>query len=286
MNQLQLLGAVEIGLIYSLVAIGVYITFKVIDFPDLTVDGSFTLGAAVSSAMIFAGYNPYLATIVAILAGACAGWLTGYLNVRWKILGLLAGILTMTALYSINLRIMGRPNIAIIDSDTVFGNWSIILTILGFTIITILKLTRFFASEFGLAIRAVGINPKVSSAFGIRVGFMKIIALAISNGIVALAGSLFAQSQGFADISMGTGTIIVGLASVIIGEAIIHPERIWVGLVTCAVGSILYRIAIAFALNAHDIGLEASDLNLITALLVALTMIVTRLKKKNGARTI
>lgn len=286
MNQLQLLGAIEIGLIYSLVAIGVYITFKVIDFPDLTVDGSFTLGAAVSSAMIFAGYNPYIATIVSILSGACAGWVTGYLNVRWKILGLLAGILTMTALYSINLRIMGRPNIAIIDSDTVFGNWSIILTILFFTIITILKLTRFFASEFGLAIRAVGINPKVSSAYGIRVGFMKIVALAISNGIVALAGSLFAQSQGFADISMGTGTIIVGLASVIIGEAIVHPERIWVGLITCAVGSILYRIAIAFALNAHDIGLEASDLNLITALLVALTMISTRLRKKNGAREI
>ncbi len=286
MNQLQLLGAIEIGLIYSLVAIGVYITFKVIDFPDLTVDGSFTLGAAVSSAMIFAGYNPYIATIVSILSGSCAGWVTGYLNVRWKILGLLAGILTMTALYSINLRIMGRPNIAIIDSDTVFGNWSIILTILFFTIITILKLTRFFASEFGLAIRAVGINPKVSSAYGIRVGFMKIVALAISNGIVALAGSLFAQSQGFADISMGTGTIIVGLASVIIGEAIVHPERIWVGLITCAIGSILYRIAIAFALNAHDIGLEASDLNLITALLVALTMISTRLRKKNGAREI
>jgi putative ABC transport system permease protein len=286
MNQLQLLGAIEIGLIYSLVAIGVYITFKVIDFPDLTVDGSFTLGAAVSSAMIFAGYNPYIATLVSIFAGACAGWVTGYLNVRWKILGLLAGILTMTALYSINLRIMGRPNIAIIDSETVFGNWSIILMILFIAIVVIILLTRFFASEFGLAIRAVGINPKVSSAFGIRVGMMKIVALALSNGIVALAGSLFAQSQGFADISMGTGTIIVGLASVIIGEAIVHPERIWVGLVTCAVGSILYRIAIAFALNAHDIGLEASDLNLITALLVALTMIATRFKKKNGVRSV
>lgn len=286
MNQLQLLGAVEIGLIYSLVAIGVYITFKVIDFPDLTVDGSFTLGAAVSSAMIFAGYNPYIATIVSILSGACAGWFTGYLNVRWNILGLLAGILTMTALYSINLRIMGRPNIAIIDEGTVFGSWPIILVILLITIVTILKLTRFFASEFGLAIRAVGINPKVSSAYGIKVGMMKIVALAISNGIVALAGSLFAQSQGFSDISMGTGTIIVGLASVIIGEALVHPERIWVGLVTCAVGSILYRIAIAFALNAHDIGLEASDLNLITALLVTITMIVTRLKKKGSARSV
>ena len=136
MNQLQLFGAIEIGLIYSLVAIGVYITFKVIDCPDLTVDGSFTLGAAVSSAIIFAGYDPYLATIAAIFAGSLSGMITGYLNVRWEILGLLAGILTMTALYSINLRIMGRPNIAIIDSATVFKNWSIIITILIVTIMT------------------------------------------------------------------------------------------------------------------------------------------------------
>jgi len=286
MNQLQLLGAIEIGLIYSLVAIGVYITFKIIDFPDLTVDGSFTLGAAVSSSMIYAGFDPYFSTFVAILSGGFAGVITGYLNVRWDILGLLAGILTMTTLYSINLRIMGRPNIAIIDSDTVFGNWSIIGTILVITIITIILLTRFFASEFGLAVRAIGINPKVSSSYGINVGIMKIVALSISNGIVAFAGSLFAQSQGFADISMGTGTIIVGLASVIIGEAVVNPERIWSSLLTCAIGSILYRIAIAFALNAHDIGLEASDLNLITALLVALTMIVTKLRKRNGARKI
>ena len=286
MNQLQLLGAIEIGLIYSLVAIGVYISFKIIDFPDLTVDGSFTLGAAVSSAMIYAEFDPYFATFVAILAGSLAGIITGYLNVRWNILGLLAGILTMTALYSINLRIMGKPNIAIIDSATVFGNWSIIGVILIITLLSILLLTRFFASEFGLAIRAVGINPKVSSAYGIRVGVMKVVALSISNGIVALAGSLFAQSQGFADISMGTGTIIVGLASVIIGEALVNPERVWGALLTCAIGSILYRIAIAFALNAHDIGLEASDLNLITALLVALTMIATRLRKKGGARSL
>ena len=286
MNQLQLLGAIEIGLIYSLVAIGVYITFKIIDFPDLTVDGSFTLGAAVSSSMIFAGYDPYIATLVAIFSGGFSGIITGYLNVRWNILGLLAGILTMTALYSINLRIMGRPNIAIIDSATVFGDWSIIGVILVVNIITILLLTRFFASEFGLAIRAVGINPKVSSTYGIKVGVMKIVALSISNGIVALAGSLFAQSQGFADISMGTGTIIVGLASVIIGEALVNPERVWGSLLTCAIGSILYRIAIAFALNAHDIGLEASDLNLITALLVALTMIFTKLKTKGRTRVV
>ncbi|MES2214806.1 MAG: ABC transporter permease [Pseudomonadota bacterium] len=246
MNQLQLLGAIEIGLIYSLVAIGVYITFKIIDFPDLTVDGSFTLGAAIAGAMISAGFNPYLSTIVAIFAGSIAGVITGYLNTRWKILGLLAGILVMTALYSINLRIMTRPNIAIIDEPTIFGSRSIIITSLIIVTALILILTRFFASHFGLGIRAAGINPKVSSAYGISVSKMKIIALALSNGIVGLAGALFTQSQGFADISMGTGTVIVGLASVIIGEAIIHPQKIFVGLMTCAVGSVLYRVVIAF----------------------------------------
>lgn len=280
MNYLQLLGAIEIGLIYALVAIGVYITFKIIDFPDLTVDGSFTLGAAVSSAMIVSGSDPFYATFMAMFAGAASGFVTGYLNVKWHILGLLAGILTMTALYSINLRIMGRPNIAIIDSPTVFGEQSIILITLVATVALIVLLKRFFASDFGLAVRAVGINPVVSSAYGISVGKMKIVALAISNSVVALAGSLFAQSQGFADISMGTGTIIIGLASVIIGEALIHPKQVIVGLITCAVGSILYRVVIAMALNAHDIGLEASDLNLITALIVTFTMVATKFKKK------
>jgi putative ABC transport system permease protein len=286
MNELQLLGAVEIGLIYAFVAVGVYITFKIIDFPDLTVDGSFTLGASVSAAMIFAGYDPYISTICAIIAGMVAGMITGYLNVRWEILGLLAGILTMTALYSINLRIMGRPNIAIIDAPTIFADFSIIYYLLAALIIITLIITRFFASDFGLAIRAIGINAKVSSAYGINVGVMKIIALSLSNGVVALAGAMFAQSQGFADISMGTGTIIVGLASVIIGEAILHPRNILLALITCTVGSILYRIAIAFALNAHELGLEASDLNLITSLLVALTMVITKFKKKISTRKI
>lgn len=280
MNYLQLLGAIEIGLIYALVAIGVYITFKIIDFPDLTVDGSFTLGAAVSSAMIVSGSNPFIATIYAMLSGAISGYITGYLNVKWKILGLLAGILTMTALYSINLRIMGRPNIAIIDSPTIFGDFSVIMVTLLITACLVILLARFFASDFGLAIRAVGINPIVSSAYGISVGKMKIVALCISNSIVALAGALFAQSQGFADISIGTGTIIVGLASVIIGEAILHPRKIIIGLIVCTVGSILYRIVIAIALNAHDIGLEASDLNLITALIVACTMVATKFRKQ------
>ncbi|MBN8512300.1 MAG: ABC transporter permease [Rickettsiales bacterium] len=286
MNQLQLIGAIEIGLIYSLVAIGVYITFKIIDFPDLTVDGSFTTGAAVSAAMIIAGWDPYMAIVVSMIAGAIAGIVTGYLNVRWQILGLLASILTMTALYSINLRIMGRPNIAIIDSMSIFNSGQVIGTILIILLIIVALISKFFATEIGLAIRAIGINQKICAAYGVNTGTMKIIALAISNAIVALAGSIFAQSQGFADISMGTGTIIVGLASVIIGDAIIHPDRIITALITCSVGSILYRIVIGFALNASDVGLEASDLNLLTALIVAVTMVLTRLKKKKGVRAI
>ncbi len=286
MNQLQLIGAIEIGLVYSLVAIGVYITFKIIDFPDLTVDGSFTTGAAVSAAMIIAGWDPYVAILVSMLAGAIAGITTGYLNVRWQILGLLASILTMTALYSINLRIMGRPNIAIMDSMSIFNSDQVMGTILIILIIIVALISKFFGTEIGLAIRAIGINQKICTAYGINTGTMKIIALAISNAIVALAGSIFAQSQGFADISMGTGTIIVGLASVIIGEAIIHPYKIITTLITCAVGSILYRIVIGFALNASDLGLEASDLNLLTALIVAVTMVLTRLKKKKDVRAI
>jgi len=285
MNVLQLLGTIEIGLIYALVAIGVYITFRVIDFPDLTIDGSFTSGAAVATVMIASGYNPWIATIVAIITGSFAGMVTGYLNVKWDILGLLAGILTMTALYSINLRIMQRPNIAIMDEPTIFINDNIISLTLVIVIITALLLTRFFSSEYGLAIRSIGINPKVSKSYGIKVGKMKIIALMFSNAFVALAGALFAQSQGFADISMGNGTIIIGLASVIIGETIfLNPKKIFLALIACVIGSILYRIAIAFALNAHGIGLEVYDLNLITAIIVAFTMILPKLKKNWGAK--
>ncbi|MBN9288158.1 MAG: ABC transporter permease [Gammaproteobacteria bacterium 39-13] len=278
MNLLQLLGSIEIGLIYALIALGVYISFRIIDFPDLTVDGSFTLGASVAAALISSGYPALPSTLIAILAGMLAGMATGYLNVKWNILGLLSGILTMTALYSINLRIMGKPNIAIINDPTLFTQHSVIVLSAIIVIITFLVLAWFFSTEFGLSMRAIGINPRVSSAYGIKVGTMKIIALALSNGIVAFGGALFAQSQGFADISMGTGTIIVGLASVMIGESLLGPKKIIFALAACIIGSLLYRIAIAFALNIHDIGLQASDLNLLTACLVTMTMILPKLK--------
>lgn len=278
MNYLQLLGAVETGLIYSFVAIGVYITFKIISFPDLTVDGSFTLGAAVSAVMIFTNYNPYIATMFSILSGACAGCITGYLNVRWNILGLLAGILTMTSLYSINWRIMGRANIAIIDKKTVFHHgWSVILIVSCLNISLVLILKRFFNSELGLAIRASGQHPKASCAYGIKVGTMKIVSLAISNGIIALAGSLCVQSQGFSDINLGSGTIIIALLSIIVGESLFCPEKIWSGLIACTFGSILYRITIVtLSLNTYNLGLKTSDLNLATALIIAVLLKITK----------
>jgi putative ABC transport system permease protein len=283
MNIIQFLGALELGLIYGLVAVAVYLTFRIIDFPDLTVDGSFTLGAAVSASLIVKGVHPLYATLAAFAAGALSGVVTAYLHVRWHILGLLAGILTMTALYSINLRIMERPNIALLSEPTLFNQWEIpygVLVILGIIVVcVIVLLTRFLLSQLGLGLRATGVNPRVSRSYGVNVGAMIIIALALSNAIVAFGGALFTQSQGFADISMGAGTIITGLASVIVGETVMRSRNIAVALVSCLVGSVLYRLAVAFALNAGDLGLKASDLNLITALLVAVTMVLPKLQK-------
>jgi putative ABC transport system permease protein len=279
MNAMQLIGAVEIGLIYALVAIAVYISFRIIDFPDLTVDGSFTLGASVAACMIASGYPPVLSTIVAICCGMLAGFITGYLHVKWHIMGLLAGILTMTALYSINLRIMGKPNISIINEATLFSYGSVITVSIILVMCSVLLLSWLFATDFGLSIRAVGLNARVSLAYGISVNKIKIFTLALSNGLVALAGALFAQSQGFADITMGTGTIIVGLAAVMIGEAICHPQRIYYAFIACVIGSIIYRSTIALALHSYEIGLQASDLNFLTALLVTITMVLPTLKK-------
>ncbi|MBP6218748.1 MAG: ABC transporter permease [Oligoflexales bacterium] len=281
MNALQVLGACELGLIYGLVALGVYISFRVIDFPDLTVDGSFPLGAAVTASLLVQGCSPVLSFIVALFAGLLAGAVTAYLSVRWNILGLLASILTMTALYSINLRIMGQqPNIALINEPTLFQDYSVLNVLFVLTVVTVLLLKMFFSSDFGLAMRASGINPKAGSAYGVSSGKVKFIALSMSNGLVAAAGALFTQSQGFADISMGTGTIVIGLASVIIGESVFHPRSLGLALFACVIGSVLYRLVISLALNASEIGLQASDLNLLTAALVATATILAKWMKK------
>lgn len=279
MNLIQFLGALELGLLYSLIAMGVYISFRVLDFPDLTVDGSFPLGAAVLASLILRGWSPLVATALATLAGALAGLCTGYLHVRFKILGLLAGILTMTGLYSINLRIMNSPNLALLDEPTLFAGKPL-LVCLGLMVGALaLGLIYFLYSERGLAMRASGANPRVSQACGVHVGKMQLLGLALSNACVALAGALFVQCQGFADISMGAGTIVAGLASVILGEALCPTRRHAVAVFSLVLGSIVYRCVIAFALNSTDLGLRASDLNLLTALLVGCTMVAPKLRK-------
>lgn len=286
MNLVQFLGAIEVGLIFGLIGMGVYLTFRVSDFPDLTVDGSYPLGAAVVAVLLTHGWNPLLATLVAIAAGAAAGLFTAYLNVRWKILGLLAGILTMTGLYSINLRIMGKPNIALLSETTLFNLIDIHpLIVLAFIVLLVFALLAYFLNTaFGLGVRASGMNPRVSRAYGIHVNRMTLLSLALSNGLVALAGALFAQLYMFADVSMGIGTIINGLAAVIIGETLIRTRSVTLAIFACIIGAIIYRSAMALALNAHAIGLAASDLNLIASVLVIVTLILPKLRRPSKTR--
>ncbi len=274
MSIFQLLDVIELGIIYGIVSIGVYLTFKIIDFPDLTVDGSFTLGGSASAVLLLAGVNPLLAIIAAVIAGFFAGAITGYLSAKWKILNLLAGILTMTALYSINLRIMSAPNTALMDECTIFDYInSPLITLILIAIILIAGLVYLFATNFGLSIRACGNNKVLCKAYGINASKLTIVTLMLSNGIIALAGALFVQMQGFADISMGRGTVIAGLAGVIIGTALIKSRSIIFAAIACIFGSIIYRTSIAIALNSKILGLKSSDINLITTTIVILTLI-------------
>jgi putative ABC transport system permease protein len=288
MSAIAFWGAVEMGLVYAFVGLGVYLAFRVLDFPDLTVDGSFPLGAAVAAVMIVAGFNPWLASLCAGLAGACAGLVTAALNVRFRILHLLASILTMIALFSVNLRVMGRPNVPLLKQETVltpfYGHGipdylvrPIFLAIL--VVIAVVLLARFLASDFGLAMRATGANPRMARAQGINTGRHIYVGMAVSNGLVGFAGALFAQTNGFADVTTGVGTIVVGLAAVIVGETLLRFRGLWIVLVGCVVGSILYRLAIQLALSADFIGFHASDLNFVTAALVALALILPRLRR-------
>ena len=289
MSLFSLLGAIEIGLIFSLVALGVFISFRLLRFPDLTVDGSFPLGGAVCAILIANGVNPWLATLAATAAGACAGLLTGWLNVKLKIMDLLASILMMIALYSINLRVMGGPNVPLINDPTLFtmlqpeGMDDYIarpLILLFIVIAAKLALDWFFSTERGLAIRATGSNARMARAQGVNTGAMVLLGMAVSNALVGLAGALFAQTQGGADISMGIGTIVIGLAAVIVGESILPSRRIVYATLAVVIGAIVYRFFIAMALNSDFIGLKAQDLNLVTALLVIFALVIPQLKKR------
>ena len=289
MSLFSLLGAIEIGLIFALVALGVYISFRLLRFPDLTVDGSFPLGGAVCAVLIAAGYNPWVATLAATAAGAAAGMVTGWLNVKLKIMDLLASILMMIALYSVNLRIMGGPNVPLINDPTIFNLLQpermedyVFRPLLLLVIVVAAKLALdwFFATQRGLAIRATGSNARMARAQGVNTGGMILLGMAVSNGLVGLAGAMFVQTQGGSDISMGIGTIVIGLAAVIVGESIMPSRKIIWATLAVVIGAIVYRFFIAAALNSDFIGLKAQDLNLVTAVLVTIALVIPQLKRK------
>ncbi len=289
MSLYSLWGALEIGLIFSLVALSVLISFRMLRFPDMTVDGSFPLGGATAATLISAGVDPFSSTLAAVFAGALAGMITGWLNVKLKIMDLLASILMAIALYSINLRVMGRPNVPLISEPTVFTMMQpdgisdyIMRPLILLVLLIVIKfaLDWFFSTKTGLAMRATGSNPRMARSQGIATGTMLLAGMAISNALAALAGALFAQSQGGADISMGIGTIVIGLAGVIVGESIMPSRKLFFVTLAVILGAVLYRFFIALALNADFIGLKAQDLNFVTALLVVIALVIPLLKQR------
>ncbi len=294
MSTVALLGALELGLILGFVAVAVYLTFRVLDFPDLTVEGSFPLGAAVAALLITSKTaGPIGATIAGALAGAAAGVLTGWLDTRLKIVPILAGILVMTALYSINLRVMGRPNLPLLGEETIFTQAAsllalperaAVLVVLALVVVLIVAaLCAFMVSQVGLGLRAAGANPKMSRANGVAVDRMVILGLAISNALAAFAGALFAQSHGAADATMGFGIIVIGLASVVVGEGLFSTRSVVLAIVACVIGSVIYRLVVTLALNTSFLGLHAQDLSLVTAVLVAVAVVLGRVRRRRAA---
>lgn len=285
------LGAVEQGFVYGIMVIGVYLTFRILDFPDLTVDGSLPLGAAISAVAITSGVNPYLSLLFALAGGFVAGMVTAFLNTKFKILHLLASILTMIALYSINIRIMSGPNVALLGVNTVFDsvtNFGIPAQYAGLIIFGALSLlvlsfiVWFLGTELGQAILATGDNPQMIRSLGVNTNTIIILGVGLSNGLVALSGALVAQNQGAADVGMGIGTIVAGLASVIIGETVFGCKTMPRAFIAALLGSIVYRLAIALALGLEfgNFRFNPSDLNLITALLVIGALVTPNLKKR------
>jgi putative ABC transport system permease protein len=292
-------GAIEQGLLFAIMALGVYLTFRILNFPDLTVDGSFALGGALAAKLIIDGMHPVWATLLAMLAGAVAGVVTGVLSTKGKINGLLAGILTMIALYSINLRIMGQANLPLLREETLYTyikDWQVPdLAIGGITILSgnalvflvlilLVKglLVWFLHTDFGLDLRATGDNPTMIRSFGANTDTTTIIGLGLSNALVAASGAWVAQYQGFADVSMGIGMIVIGLASVIVGEVLFGHSTILRAAIAVILGSIVYRLVIMFALQA---GLEPSDMKLITALIVIVALTLPNLLKGAWKKT-
>lgn len=273
----EIMMSLEIGLIYGIVSIGIYFTFRVLDFPDLTCDGSFVLGAAISGILVKGGYNPWLALLISIMGGSLAGFCTGILNTHFKVTELLSGILVAFMLYSINLHVMnGIPNIALIDAVTIFTGTKVPAVLSIICLILSALLSYLLMTDFGLALRTVGQNKRLAQNGGINVKTITITGLALSNGLIALGGAMFSQHQGFADVGQGVGTVIVALASVMIGERILPYRSVTIQIISCLVGSIIYRLFIGLALHSEVLGLETQDLNLITGLMVVGIMYMPR----------
>lgn len=285
------MGTVEQGLMYAIMVLGVYLTFRILDYADLTVEGSFTLGGATAAILIVNGTNPWLATAIAFGAGCFAGLFTGFLHTRLKISPLLTGILTMTALYSINLRVMGRANVSLLKEGTIFSDFKnlpgmqsngvLILALLTILVMGVF-LYLFLKTELGLVMRATGDNELMIRSLGVNTNGMKLLGLALSNGLVALSGSFIAQNQQFADSGMGIGMIVAGLASLIIGEVLIGTSTLGRALIAVICGGVIYRLIIAIALQA---GLNPIDLKMITAFIVIFALAAPNLKFKVSALT-
>ena len=291
-----LIHAAEQGLLYGIAALGVFITYRILNFPDLTVDGSFVTGAAIASSLLVThGFDPFLVLLIAFAAGAVAGVITGLLNTRLGITDLLAGVLSMIMLYSINLRIMGRPNISLLRANTAirlvdralhsFGNVSVLVFVAFVTIAVMLILVLFFKTEIGLVLRATGDNERMVIAQGVNTKRMKVAGLALSNGLVALSGALVAQYSGFADVGMGIGTIVTGLAAVIIGGSLIRSRKVLWMTTSVLIGSLIYRTAVMFALRyGYVIGFQASDLKLVTSIIVIIALVVPAFRERMSRR--
>lgn len=274
----MIIGTLEQSFILAIMVIGVYISYKILDFPDMTVDGSFPLGGSVTALLLVKGVNLILALLVAMILGAIAGAITGYINVKLKVTNLLAGIIVMTGLYSINLRIMGKSNIPLFTTKNIFhGNISPVVVSIIFLLIVKVIVDFLLNTKFGFALKALGDNESLVVSLGLDEKVWKIYGLMISNSLVALSGGLLAQYQGFADVGMGTGTIITGLASIIIGDAILGKNKLLKGTWMVIIGTIIYKAIISIALW---IGMNASDLKLITSILVVI-IIYLKLKKES-----
>lgn len=275
-----MISVVTQSLILAIMAIGVYISFKILDFPDMTADGSYTMGAAISSASLVRGLNPIIGILLAVIGGALAGMVTGLLHIKIKISNLLSGILTMGMLYSVNLRIMGKSNIPLFTYPNLFkDNVPPVIIAIIFLIIVKILLDLFLKTGIGYTLKGVGDNEQMIKSLGINIGNIKILGLMISNALIALSGALMAQFQGFADVTMGIGTLVLGIASIIIGLTLFKKVHFIKDTTSILVGSFIYQFTIYFALN---LGMLSTDLKLISSLVIVLFLAISNLKLKKN----